>query len=253
MLVLLPVFVLTKISTPPIFEDMSYKSLNLDQEAIEGCICEFAQGSSGTADGPTAKGKFLEFRVTLPGQEPALLHIYQNRDGSTTLQPKVGRNHSLSDELAKYVIASTGRQGGDERRPLVLGDLPQDTWDFLRELLESKGCNVSDEPLQHGVRISVVGPQQDRVYLHRFHTGKFMMQGRPMAVYAMVASALSELHKDKREVLQAQLDVLQVPVTVDGLNDELKQHLPLASSYLGDTGCAINASINVGENFYAVP
>lgn len=219
---------------------MSYKSLNLEQVNIGEAIHQFAQEHGGKVVGPIEKPRFDEFQLCIEGQKPALLHLYKNKDGSTTLMPSVGQNQALSEELAKYVVAITSRQDA-ERRPLTLGSLPQDTWDFLREILESNGCEIQDQPLQHGVRISVIGPQRDQVFLHRYNSGKFMMQGRPMAVYAMVSSLLAELHEDKREVLQAQLEVVQVGTNLDDLYEELQQHLPTAAAYLGDTGCAVIA------------
>ncbi|MBN3731866.1 type II toxin-antitoxin system RnlA family toxin [Burkholderia sp. Tr-20390] len=219
---------------------MPPKSLNLDQAAIEAAIHEFARDCGGEVAGPTAKARFDEYQLIVDGHKPALLHVYKKNDGSTTLMSKVGQNQELSERLAEHVASMTTRVPVTNK-PLTLGNLSSDTWDFLREYLAEKECKITDEPLDHGVRIKVVGPQRDQVYLHRYNTGKFMMQGRPMAVYAMVASTLCELHGDKREVLEAQLEVVPVHTTVEGLYDELRQHVPTAADYLGDTGCAIIA------------
>ncbi|MEF3065295.1 RNase LS family HEPN domain-containing protein [Pandoraea apista] len=219
---------------------MPPKSLNLGQAAIGAAIHAFAQECGGEATGPTAKEKFDEYKLSVDGEKPALLHVYKKNDGSTTLMSKVGQNQPLSERLAAYVAESTARVPV-ANKPLTLGNLSVETWDFLREYLELNDCKITDEPLQHGRRIKVVGPQRDLVYLHHYDTGKFMMQGRPMAVYAMVMSTLCEMHDDKREVLEAQLEVVPVHTTVDALYEELRQHLPISADFLGETGCAIVA------------
>ncbi|WP_250525425.1 RNase LS family HEPN domain-containing protein [Caballeronia sp. GAWG2-1] len=217
---------------------MPPKSLNLNQESIQSAVYEFALECGGKATGPTAKAKFDEYELHIDGQKSALLHVYKKNDGSTTLMSKVGTNQELSERLAEHIAKSTTRVSV-ANKPLTLRNLSKETWEFLREYLEENACKVTDEPLPHGVRIRVVGPERDQVFLHRYDSGGFMMQGRPMAVYAMVMSTLCEVHEDKREVLEAQLEVVQVQTTVDGLYEELHQHLPTAAKYLGDTGCAI--------------
>ncbi|CAJ0805121.1 type II toxin-antitoxin system RnlA family toxin [Ralstonia thomasii] len=219
---------------------MAQKSLNLDQAEIEPAIHEFARECGGKITGPTPKSLFDEYVLLIEGEKPALLHVYKKKDGSTTLMSKVGQNQELSGRLADHVERLTARIPVVEK-PLTLAKLSKETWEFLREYLTESGCTVTDEPLDHGVRIRVVGPQRDQVFLHWYNTGKFMMQGRPMDVYAIVTSMLCELHEDKREVLEAQLEAAPVHTTVDGLYEELRQHLPTAADFLGDTGCAILA------------
>ncbi|CAM3757902.1 RNase LS family HEPN domain-containing protein [Bordetella bronchialis] len=153
---------------------------------------------------------------------------------------KVGQNVDLSERLAAFVAERTQRAPA-ENRPFALGNIPSENWGFLLQYLTDNGCKITEEPLQYGQRFKVVGPQRDQVVLHRYDTGKFLMQGRHMAVYAMVAATLCELHEDKREVLEAQLEVVPVNATVDGLFDELQEHLPTAANYLGETGRAILA------------
>ncbi|MDP9648614.1 type II toxin-antitoxin system RnlA family toxin [Paraburkholderia caledonica] len=220
---------------------MPPKSLNLDQASVQAAVEEFARAQGGEATGPIVKLKFDEYQLNIDGQKPALLHVYKKTDGSTTLMSKVGQNQALSEQLADFVAKATSRVPVTNK-PLTLANLSQETWEFLQDYLKTEGgCKVTDEPLQYGTRLKVVGPQRDQVYLHRYDTGKFMMQGRPMGVYAMVTSVLSELHEDKREVLEAQLQVVEVHTTVDGLYAELRQHLPTALDYLGEVGCAIIA------------
>ena len=219
---------------------MSYKQLNLNQDAITPAIQQFAQENGCTLSEPVQKKDFIEFQINRDGEATALLQIYKKNDGTTTLHPAVGKNQALSKLVADYVASSTKRDNL-ERRPLTLGNLTQDTWDLLRAYLQEDNCKIEDQPLQHGVRISVTGPQKDRVFLHRYNTGRFLMQGRPLALYAMISNFLAEFHEDKREILAAQLQVEQIPTTVDQLYDELREHLPMSAFYLGDTGCAVIA------------
>lgn len=216
------------------------KSLNLDQSKIEAAAQEFAQQNGATLTGPRPKGKAEEYELRVEGSKPALLHVFKRNDGTTTLHSGVGQNQELSKAFADHIAKSCSREAA-ENRPLVLAKLQEDTWQFLLDYLKSESCKVSEEPQQHGKRFKVIGPQQDQVVLYRYDSGKFMMQGKAMGVYAMVASALCELHEDKREVLEAQLQTVPVTTTIDGLYAELHEHLPSAAGFLGDTGCAILA------------
>ena len=79
---------------------MSFKGLSLNRELIEPALSNFEVGISIT---PQEKEKFIEYTLSVPGKDAALLHIYRNKDGSTTLNYKVGKNQALSLAIAEYL------------------------------------------------------------------------------------------------------------------------------------------------------
>ncbi|CAN7314093.1 type II toxin-antitoxin system RnlA family toxin [Caballeronia sp. LjRoot29] len=216
------------------------QKLNLDQSRIETAIKEFALSVNAEVHGPEQKGSALSYELHTPDQPPALLYVYKRTDATTTLQCTVGKNQALSAQVAQFVADKCSRVPV-AARPLTLAHIDQGTWDLVLEYLTLEDCKLTPEPINHGVRMKVVGSQRDQVFLHRYNTGKFLMQGRPMAVYAMVVSILCEYQEDKREVVQAQLETVEVHTTLDGLYAELRENIPTAFDFMAETGCAILA------------
>ncbi|NMM11917.1 MAG: hypothetical protein HHJ17_00035 [Rhodoferax sp.] len=210
-----------------------FKKLSLDPKKILPAIIGCSAGKKVT--GPIDKDKFHEYEIEgQDGQPSALLHVYLRDDGTTTLHPKVGKNQPLSESIAQHVATHASRKIF-EPRPLSLKTLPEDEWTVLIDLLREEGFEVESQPLANCVRFKVKAGLGDEVYLHRYNTGSFLMQGKPWNAYGTVVSLLSELSADKKPLIDAQLETYQITaVTSAGLLDELEQRLPCACSMLGD-------------------
>lgn len=214
------------------------KNLLLDQSKIDGAVRSFPGAT--TITGPGDHEKFAEYLIQVEGQDAAMLHVYARNDSTFTLMSTVGKNHALSFQVAQHVAESCKRVAY-EQRPLSIDYISEEDWDFLLAHLEDYGFAVSKGNLDYGVRFDVKKGPKDYVNLNRYtKSGKFLMQGRALEVYATVVDILSEQLTDKRELVEAQLKTYNVKdVKADGLFEQLQQHVPSAMNLLGDTGAAI--------------
>ncbi|MYM95611.1 type II toxin-antitoxin system RnlA family toxin [Duganella vulcania] len=215
-------------------------SIFLDASKIDAAIRDFRGDMK--VDGPTVKEKFTEYQLSTPDALPALLHVYHRVDGTITLTPTVGKNQDLSRAVAEHV-ANTCKKTEYEQRPLVLQQITEKDWQFMLDhLSDDWKFQVTQEQLEHGVRFRVKKAHGDEVVIHRYNTGRFLMQGKAREVYGIVSSVLCELAPDKQAIVQAQLVAFDLPqVKAKDLLEELKQWTPSAVEILGDAGAAIIA------------
>lgn len=83
---------------------MSYKNINLTIQEVENLIREWVKSVDGIVKVESKPGNLFQFIITIPGQDRALINIYQTKKG-LTLNPKLGSNPNLSEEITKFVVS----------------------------------------------------------------------------------------------------------------------------------------------------
>jgi len=79
-----------------------FKKLNTTIENIERIIAEFVKEAGGKYEIEEKPNKLYQFIIIVPGQEEALLNIYDTKKG-ITINPKVGSNQELSLKIAELI------------------------------------------------------------------------------------------------------------------------------------------------------
>lgn len=209
-----------------------YKSLPLDKAKIDGSIRAFPGVKE--VRGPIA-GKGLDaYEVDVEGQEQcATLHIMFKADGLITLHHKLGKNQVLSEGLAQHVAEQCPLPKLYEPRPLSLKKISEDDWQFLQDSLTAEGFLLTKEAHDHAERFKVQGENhQDFVFIHRFKTGSFLMQGKARFAYAKVVECLNYSATEpqqRKELIDSQLNTLAIKDTDSTtLLRDLAQMLPRA-------------------------
>lgn len=217
-----------------------FKNLFIDASLFKSEILKFAEMHDCEINGPTEKPKFHEYTIIKTGQNKALLHVYYLASGLITFNYKVGQNVELSKSLANH-LASKCLKTKFVQKPLSLNSLSVKDWEFLIEYLSSAyQFIVKPETVPHGVRYQVSGQKLQPVYLTRYNTGKFLMQGKALEIYGIVASLLCELVQDKNEVIAAQLSAYSLDdITLQSLDEELGHMMPASYKFIGETLRAI--------------
>jgi hypothetical protein len=210
-----------------------YAGLTLDGAKIEDAIRGFPGLKNVAA--PKLGKDFTEYKVEAEGQASALLQVFERGDGRFTLKFKVGKNQVLSEKLAQHV-ADACKCDPQVTKPLTLSSISEDDWKFLQESLTEDGLKLEAEPHVHAERFKVSGPGKDHVWIHRFKTGKFVMQGRTRNVYSAVVNCLSYTKTERKELIESQLATMPVTVTECGtLMADLEQRIPEAWPKMDDT------------------
>ncbi|NOT85348.1 MAG: hypothetical protein HOP02_11350 [Methylococcaceae bacterium] len=211
---------------------MSFKSLNLKQDLISQALKDYHESITIRE---TKKEKFIEYEIELPDQNMALLQVYYNKDGTSTLSYKVGKNQSLSLEIAEYLKEKCTVGGNITKPSLSINEVTDDKFLLILDFLKEE-CSASvSEPIviQHGTQYKVTGKQGDTLTFNLFNTKKLQIQGKPLLLYSETIGILSELF-DYKDLIEAQLKVVQVDITVAEVVTELQVLMPNAYDFIGD-------------------
>lgn len=163
-----------------------------------------------------------------------------NKDGTTTIKTKVGKNQDVGKNLAVYLknqLVSDSRQSVNFSIKNISEEIFADLLTFLQELNseESQLAAVSvmalvDNAVQKSVKVST--QYKDSLTLTHYRTkNKLLIQGKPLYAYAQVSYFLSEFTD-----LDGFLDIVykgeaspdRVDVDIDAVEAELRALLPTA-------------------------
>lgn len=210
-----------------------YSGLTLDGAKIEAAVHGFPGNTNRSAP---AQGKgFKGYIIEVQEQEKALLNVYERGDGKFTLQFKTGKNQPLSEAVAQHVAEQCACDPV-VTKPLSLKSISAEDWAFLQESLTDEGFSLQSEPLEHGERFKVTGPGKDHVYLHRYNTGAFLMQGKTRHAYSAVVKTLSYTRTDQKELIDSQLATINVTqIESKTLLTELEGRIPSAWQKMDET------------------
>jgi len=215
----------------------NFSDLRLDSDRIENAVRSYA--TDGKVSVKTTD-KYTQYDVVLPDAEPAKIQVFLKNNGKVTLHTKVGTNTELSCLIAEHIVKECVAVEYVQK-PLSLKFLSEEAWKFLiSHLKDDWKFSVEEKVIQHAQRFDVRKSKGDEVFLHRYNTGSFVMQGKARQVYGIVASCLCDLVEDKRKVIEAQLESYSVQdIKTDDILKELAELAPTASEVLGETGIAI--------------
>ena len=209
-----------------------YAGITLDPKKIEDAIRSFP-GNKNSKETVQGNG-FKSYTVEVDGQAPGMFQVFHRNDDKFTLKFKIGKNQSLSEQVAKHVFDICSCDPVTTK-PLSLKSISEDDWEFVKESLADDKYKLEEEPLQHGKRFKVSGHGADHVFMHRYNTGSFTLQGRTRGAYSAVVNALNYTHTDRKELIESQLATVPVTIVDSGtLMSELEQRVPTAWAKMDD-------------------
>lgn len=210
-----------------------YEGLTLDRGKIDKAIRSFPGLKSVT--GPTEGKGFNSYTIEVEGQLPGLLQVFERNDCLITLKFKLGKNRTLSEQLALHV-ADTCKMEREQTKPLSLKFISVEDWEFLKESLSEDGFSLDAEANALAERFKVTGPGKDHIWIHRYNTGAFLMQGRTRNAYSAVVHCLSYTKTEQKELIESQLSIMPVTdVDCQSLMCDLEQRLPTAWPLMDET------------------
>jgi hypothetical protein len=81
-----------------------YKNLNLDRDAIDAHVAKFLECNNMVQDGePTVVGKAKRYKFGSAGSKFAMVDLYLNQDGTTTINHRIGSNQEVGEHFADYL------------------------------------------------------------------------------------------------------------------------------------------------------
>lgn len=175
-----------------------HKELNLNRENLDVYVSAFMERGGLTLDGgqlkDQPKGKRVEFGKA--GNEFAMVDLHFIKDGTTTIQWKLGKNQPLGKELADYLKETIDPSEFEQVNLALKGITNDDIQSILDQIceagdIECETIHDNDQKLQ--VAICNTAHQDRLVITHQRGTRTLQIQGKPLTCYRRIVYLLSEL------------------------------------------------------------
>lgn len=183
--------------------ERNYQNLLLQQDCLDAYLAEFIRDYPAYTlrlDDATTSKRTIKFGCV--GVDDATVILFFKANGTTTVQYKTGKNHSLGQVLADFLVdkldpsdsasANLSIKGFDvDNVSLILAD--------LAAMMDSDGnpeFNITEHKLsQYSTKYEIVSNQyKDRLSVtHHHSTNVLQVQGRPLFCYKNLLYCLSIL------------------------------------------------------------
>lgn len=175
-----------------------YKDLNLNRENLDAKIQEFLDARGYVADGGIQQLQARK-RVVFgsPGAEFSIVDLHLNKNGSTTIHWKLGKNHPPGEELAVF-LKSTINPAEFEQVNYSLKGFTEDTFNPIIDCLaEAETFEISilrdEAAVCKQVCLKSIAHQDSLVLTFHRRTRVLQIQGRPLTCYRHVIFLLTDL------------------------------------------------------------
>ena len=161
---------------------MNFKNLNLDRDKIYSAIkTNYPQANTQMKK----KGNAIHIEINYDGVK-ALLIIYHNNDGTTSINPNVGKQQEVSNKIAQIIVSMCLL---DDRKyfDLSLKDIDSvDYGNLIKYLIEDSDLGVSlcnEEKNEKYLRVTLKSKYDDSLYIKYYTNGTLQLQGKPLHLY----------------------------------------------------------------------
>lgn len=174
------------------------------------------------------------FKFIATGIPNALLNVYENLDGTTTLHYKVGANQVLSKKIAEHLVTICEIKTF-KSNSFYIKSIRDEDFDTLLSFLTENGNTIeNDKTEQAGKRIiKIKGKQGDTITVTKHINNSFQVQGKPMLLFNEIMELLSELMPFK-DIIEQQLSFYETNLTTADILGELENKLPTTHDLIED-------------------
>lgn len=176
----------------------NYKNLNLSLDMLDQYIEKFIEETCWKlrSDETNNKNgqKIRKIKIGAKGQEDALIHLYLNGDGTTTISYKLGKNIDLSKKFAAYLYNTIDE---DELKSvdLTLKGITEEDQKDLIELVNENEFDITTK-CENDIEKSIVIRSKEykdnlRVTYYKT-TNKLRIQGKALFTYKNLTYILTD-------------------------------------------------------------
>lgn len=216
-----------------------YKNLNLDQGKIESSIQKYCEENFTKHSIQVKKNNnnktLVRYIIAADEHEPAQLHIYFRENGSTTINPKVGKNQGISGSITDYLLNEVQI---DERDNFTLSfnQINEDHVLLLVEYLKDE-CSaiLMDENVLSSKSVYDFHCEYgDSIKITYYQNKSLLIQGKPIHLYKDVTYFLSEF-LSLGDIVKAQSQLIKVEIDPSSIDYEIRSLLVNAIDFLDNT------------------
>ncbi|MCI6419083.1 MAG: type II toxin-antitoxin system RnlA family toxin [Bacteroidales bacterium] len=137
----------------------------------------------------------VQYTMSFPGTDisPAMLIVYCNNDGTTTLNCSQGRNPEFSAKWAESVASSTEVVLYDTNN-LYFKSIDEEQFDYLKEYMSECNTTCTRRILSNGCQYSFCGEYGDMLFATRYNNGAILFQGHPSLTFNHAITALADIY-----------------------------------------------------------
>lgn len=221
--------------------ERNYTGLNLDRNLITSVIDRFVTENTLAIreQGNRPGGEGTRIVIGRVGIEDATVDIYFNRDGTSTLQWKMGKNRELGLALSDALYDTINPDEFQSVNMTIIGVARNDIQSII-ELIPTDDnliFEVAEEPIAAGIRWRIRCQNHgDTLTVTHYTSRKLQIQGRPLSSYRKLVYLLTDILDlvGLEMVLSRQDESVTEIVRQDVAAEFLKKMLPNSYGNLPD-------------------
>lgn len=208
---------------------MSFKNLYLNQETFDAILNGYPNISSIHED---VKPQLTQYTITIYGKK-VLLNVYFKKDGTTTINPNVGKEQELGKDIASFLKENLSFSN-IELVDFSTKSISEEDFKFLKEYLVD--CKIDEEFVNkiNGEKTKYTSKYKDSITITRYNNGNTQFQGKPLYVFSEIRNFLIDILEIK-EIIDFENQVYKVDINVNDIQEELSAILPNSYTYICPT------------------
>lgn len=211
-----------------------FKHLNIDRKKLTEIIRQFCLEELGLELQPEVKNKSGNlYRCSIPVNEGSmLLDFYFNSDGTTTINPKVGKKTDLSLQLALY-IKNKLCTSEVKNSSYSVRNVEKEAVDLLIEYLsELQGIKLNEDRSKDYTLYRYIGPDGDKIVIKYYRNGTLQVQGKPLYLYQEAVCFLAQYYT-LGEIVEQQSEFFNIELDERDIQEDIDSFLPTSKTFLG--------------------
>ncbi len=204
---------------------MSFKNMYLNQanfdEVLKSCpnFVDFKKNE---------KKQLVQYNININGKI-ALLNVYFNKSGTTTITP-TGKEQELGENIANY-LKDNLTITNISQASFSIRNISNEDFLLLKEYLND--CQITEELINkiNGEKIKFTSKYKDTMTITRYNNGNTQFQGKPLHVFLEIRNFLIDI-LDIKDIIDIENEVYKVNINVDDIQEELNLILSKSNSFL---------------------
>lgn len=222
-----------------------FKKLNINREKILEWIIQYAnENFNDYSISDLTKVNNNQFRCIITTDKEIMIDFYFNNDGTTTINPRVGKNQDLSFDIASYLLTKVNTN--DTRgRSFSVHHFKDDYFNLLKEyLIDELGVELIENRYNENNRYTLYkfkSKYGDTLTLLYYDNETLLVQGKPLYLYQEVICFIAQfisfenVVKKQSEFLETNIDPLEV-------KKEITNRLPTSINFFDEIHTKILSS-----------
>lgn len=197
----------------------TYKS-HLNRDVIKPLIEEYVGRNATISETTNGSRTTYSIRFNDPKIKTALLLVYENIDGTTTLSPNSGKNREYSTNLADYIFDKSKIDLYDVSH-VYFKNISNENLSTLNSSFTSYGYTISEaKEIANGKKYDVTSSTGDVLHYIHYNNSAILFQGRPSLLFNQTIDLLYNVFPTN-DVIKQVLGYYKIEIPCEEFKEEL--------------------------------